>query len=172
MPLLEQDRNMTDATIRAGQEHFSSFLVFSVVRVVRVLFFCFMFCKSLFVLLSFFFCSLYCIVCLCDFLITLLVSSKLPGFYAFLKYYIHDHLHWRLFMFVMYYSYSLAMIDIKKQLLLFITSNYHLWFLQDCSYLTKLIIIRTNVMFSQYSVRVLIPFHIIYSKVNFITMTH
>jgi hypothetical protein len=47
-------------------------------------------------------------------------------------------------MFVMYYSYSLAMIDIKKQLLLFITSNYHLWFLQDCSYLTKLIIKTRN----------------------------
>jgi hypothetical protein len=70
-------------------------------------------------------------------------------------------------MFVMYYSYSLAMIDIKKQLLLFMTSNYHLWFLQDCSYL-----IRTNVMFSQYSDRVLIPFLIIDSKVNFITMAH
>jgi hypothetical protein len=51
-------------------------------------------------------------------------------------------------MFVMYYSYSLAMIDIKKQLLLFMTSNFHLWFLQDCSYL-----IRTNVMFSRHTIQ-------------------
>ena len=159
MPLLEQDRNTLVHSWFLVWFVLFEFYFFALCFVSH----CLSFCHFSFV---------HCIVCLCDFLITLLVSSKLPGFYAFLKYYIHDHLHWRLFMFVMYYSYSLAMIDIKKQLLLFITSNYHLWFLQDCSYLTKLIIIRTNVMFSQYSVRVLIPFHIIYSKVNFITMTH
>ena len=57
-------------------EHMSSPPVFSVVHVTRSLVFCVMFCRSLFVLLYFFFWPLCCLFFDIRFLITPLVSLK------------------------------------------------------------------------------------------------
>ena len=69
VPLVEQE-------LLTLLEHLSSFPIFKGVCVTRSLVFCVMFCRSLFVLLSFYFLSLYCLSSDLQILITPLVTSN------------------------------------------------------------------------------------------------